>query len=153
MNAASRRLVHARRSTLDRSRHSLARSSEQFALDLISDSGQSCGHEAQSLVKVESNSLSGLWGEGGRRPGEGAARDGDASLVALDIARCSDDLPICALHHSSWLKTPRKPTLAPESYPIVGAEIPDGVLVVHQGKIVAVGPATLHQRSGRRTAA
>ena len=36
--------------------------------------------EVQKFGQIRDNSLSRSWGEGGRRPGEGSADDGDAAL-------------------------------------------------------------------------
>ena len=98
-------------------------------------------NEAQSLVNVESNSLSGLWGEGGRRPGEGAAGHGDASVGRPMLLAALMIYLLCFAAFSLAQDTPQA-YVGARILPINGREIPEGVLVVHQGKIVTVGPAT-----------
>jgi imidazolonepropionase-like amidohydrolase len=96
------------------------------------------GDDAQSLVKLESNSLSSLWGEGGQRPGEGAAGDGDVGGLRLFTAILL--VLFCFAPRGLAQDTPQA-YVGARIIPIIGPEIPEGLLVVYQGKIGAVGPA------------
>ena len=97
------------------------------------------GDKAQSLVNFESNSLSGLWGEGGRSPGEGAARAGDTTVGGLGLLAGVLLILFCLAPRALAQDTPQA-YVGARIIPINGPEIPEGVLVVHQGKIVAIGP-------------